>query len=100
MGSHVSLRDRISALENELVADPADMGPIVVRTVDARAEGRGLLPDDDVICLRAADGTVTPRLPSESLPELIARAAAAAPAWHRRRRPVLMAVYASARDDA
>lgn len=90
----MNLRDRIAALEGELVTDPADLRPIIVRVVDGRHDGRGPLPDSEVTGLRATDGTVTPRHHGESLQALVNRAADGGRAGHRNRRLVFFATYA------
>jgi hypothetical protein len=72
----------------------ADVRPIIVRVVDGRHGGRGPLPDDEVIALRATDGTVTPRQHGESLQALVNRAADAGHAGQRNRRLVFFATYA------
>lgn len=87
-----SLIERLAALEAELIADPADEVPILVRVRDGRAGG-GLLPDSLVIGVRGSDGKVVARRPGEKLAALVTRAAAAAPIGHPRRRLIYMCVY-------
>lgn len=93
------LHERISALEGDLLADDDDVSPILVRCKSGRIDGPEFV-DDDIDGVRHDDGRLTPRLPGEPLAALVARAAAAVPAGHPRRRPVLLATYTGARDAA
>lgn len=94
-----NLRQRIERLEAAAPAPPPPRDAfILARVSDARRDGRGLLPDDEIICVRdTALRTFTQRVPGESVNSLCRRAAlAGAYARHGGGVCVLMARYSVA----